>query len=282
MANISILDQVVSHKYDEVGRNRAAISISALEACGRGRPPALRLSAVLARPGVSLIAEVKRRSPSNDAYATDFVAGRLARIYAANGAAAISALADQRFFGGGAEVVHEVVAAAGGSVPVLYKDFVVDPYQVAEARALGADAVLIIVRATDVGALRESISYAAALGMDCVVETFTPEDIHKALVAGARIIGINNRDLATFTVNIERSAWMRAALPPDVLSISESGLSSSDDVRRAGLLGFDAVLIGEAILRASDVAGKVRELSGAGRTVLTEEAGDERAHPPIH
>ena len=264
MSKLTILDELLAHKHEEVCRKRAHRPVGTLEAEGRLRRPPLSLAGVLARPGVSLIAEVKRFSLAKQAYAAEFDAGRLARLYADHGAAAVSVIADERFFGGGADIVGEVAAAVGGAIPVIYKDFVVDPYQVAEAYAVGADAVLIIARAADAVALGESVARTHALGMDCVVEIFTPQDADLALAAGARIIGINNRDLVTSRIDIERSARIRAGLPPDVLSISESGLRSGDDVRRAGLLGFDAVLIGEAILTADDVPGAVRELSRAG------------------
>jgi indole-3-glycerol phosphate synthase len=276
MSKFTILDNVVSHKREEVRRKRQARPVGALEAESRMRRSPLSLAAVLAKPGVSLIAEIKRQSISQQAYAMNFDATRLAQTYSTYGAAAISVLADEQFFGGGPKVVEEVSSAVAGAVPVIYKDFIVDPYQVAEARALGADSVLIIVRAVDAVALRESVSLAHALGMDCVVEVFTPEDAREALGAGARIIGINNRDLSTLRIDIERSASMRAMLPSNVLSVSESGLASADDVRRAGMLGFNAVLIGEAILAAEDVAAKVRELSRAGELVMAQTAVDER------
>ena len=263
---------VNSHKREEVGRKRAHRPINALETTGRTRRSPLSLAAVLAQPGVSLIAEVKRQSLAGRAYRdeSDFHPFQLARTYAENGAAAVSVLVDELFFGGSPKLVEEVNSAVGGVLPVIYKEFIVDPYQVAEAYALGADAVLIIARPpVDAGALRESISHARALGMDAMVEIFTAEGASEALTAGARIIGVNNREYPTFTVDIERFSAIRATLPPDVLSVSETGLKSADDVRRAGQLGFNGVLVGEAILTASDVAGKVRELSGAGKPMLS-------------
>lgn len=263
MDRSTILDRIVVHKREEIARKRAQTPLAALHGRASGRQPPSSLYAALARPGLSVIAEIKRRSPSHAAYATEFSPAELAATYLANGAAAISVLADEAYFGSGADVIAEVVNVVQSARPVIYKDFVIDPYQVVEARALGADAVLIIVRATDVGALSESVACATALGMDCVIEIFVPQDIECALQAGARIIGINNRDLATFAIDMERSARLRTALPPDVLAISESGLACAADVRRAWQFGFDAVLVGEAILGARDVAGKVRELTAA-------------------
>jgi len=267
-----ILNNLISHKREEVDRKRAQRPIGELEAASRTRRPPLCLTAALSRPGVWLIAEVKRQSLMQQAYRTDFEPGRLARIYVENRAVAISILVDEIYFGGSPKVIEEVGAAVGGVIPLIYKEFIIDPYQVAEAYALGADAVLIIARPpTDPVALRECISHAHALGMDSMVEIFTAEGASEALAAGARIIGVNNREYPKTTINIERGGQIRATLPPDALCVSETGLSSIDDVRRAGQLGFNAVLIGEAILTAPDVAGKVRELSDAGRPMLAKE-----------
>jgi indole-3-glycerol phosphate synthase len=267
MPQLTILDSLVQQKREDVRRKREDRPIGKLEAALQTRESPLNLAAVFAGPGVSLIAEIKRQSLAKREYAADFIPSRLAQIYAAHGAAAISVLADERYFGGGPEVVREVCVTVARTVPVIYKDFIIDPYQVAEARELGADAVLIVVRGPDQLALRDSVSYARALNMDVIVEVFTSEDAEQALAAGARIIGINNRDLSTFAIDVERSGRMRAMLPSDVLTVSESGLSSGADVQRAGRLGFNAVLIGEAILSAADVAAKVHELSDAGKII---------------
>jgi indole-3-glycerol phosphate synthase len=262
----SILNDLIAHKHEEVRRKRAERPIAELEAASRGRRPALSLTAVLSRPGVGLVAEVKRQSLTQEAYRADFEPERLARIYEANGAVAVSVLVDEIYFGGSPKLIEEVGAAVGGVLPIIYKEFIIDPYQVAEAYALGADAVLIIARPpTDPGVLRESISAAHALGMDSMVEIFTAQGASEAIFAGARAIGVNNREYPKTTINIERGGEIRATLPLGTLSISETGLKSADDVRRAGQLGFNGVLIGEAILRAEDVARKVRELSEAGR-----------------
>jgi indole-3-glycerol phosphate synthase len=255
-------------KLEEVRRRRAQRSVEALKTAARDRRPRLSLSAALSTPGVALIAEVKRQALSGRQYRaeSDFHPALLARTYVDNGAAAVSVLVDELFFGGNAALLEEVNAAIGGEIPILYKEFIVDPYQVIEACALGADAVLIIARPpVDTVALRESIRQARELGMESMVEIFTVEGAAEALEAGARIIGVNNRDYPTNTVDVERYSSIRSTLPSGVLSVSETGLKSADDVRRARQLGFDGVLIGEAILTASDVGAKVRELSRAGR-----------------
>jgi indole-3-glycerol phosphate synthase len=182
----------------------------------------------------------------------------------ANGAAAISVIADERYFGGGAHIVEDVVMQVAGAVPVLYKDFVLDPWQVAEARAVGADAVMTTARALDIIQLHEILATAAELGMDCVVEIFTERDIALAMIAGARIISINTCDPPTLEIDLDRSTRLRATLPPGTLAISESGLNRGDDTRHARAAGFDAVLVGEAIVTAADIGAKVRELASAG------------------
>lgn len=265
------LDQLIARKQDEVERKRAQRPIHELEAAGAGRRSPLSLAAALSAPGVSLIVDLKRQSFGQQTYRAEFEPARIARICADHGAAAVSVLIDESF-GGSSIVCEEVASSVGGLLPIVYKEFIIDPYQVVEAYALGADAVLIIARPeTDPATLRECIRRADALGMDAMVEIFAAESGRQALAAGARIIGINNRDYPNTTINVERAAAIRGALPPAVLSVSESGLKSAADVRRAGELGYDAVLIGEAILTAPDVASKVRELSEAGRGVSVKK-----------
>lgn len=260
------LNNLISLKREEVKRKRGQRPMGELEAAARGRRPALSLVKALSAPGVSLIAEVKKQSLAQQAYRADFEPSRLARTYCDHGAVAISVLVDEIYFGGSSKVVEEVAGSAGGILPIIYKEFIIDPYQVAEAYALGADAVLIIARPpTDPAVLRESIDYAHSLGMDSMCEIFTEEGAAHAVAAGARAIGVNNREYPKTSINIERGGQIRATLPPDILSVSETGLKTAADMRRAGELGYDAVLIGEAILTSPDVAAKVRELSEAGR-----------------
>jgi indole-3-glycerol phosphate synthase len=267
------LDNLIALKREEVQRKRAERSVSELEAAARGRRRPLSLVAALAAPGVSLITDLKRQSLGQQTYRADFEPAQIARICADNGAAAVSVLIDEIYFGGSPKIMEAVAAAVGGSVPTLYKEFIIDPYQIAEANSLGADAVLIIARPeTDPAALQESIRYAHELGMEAMVEIFAAESGRFALAAGADVIGINNREYPNSTINIERGGRIRATLPPNVLAISESGLKSADDIRHAGELGFDGVLIGEAVLTAPDVANKVHELCEAGRSSVVNKA----------
>jgi indole-3-glycerol phosphate synthase len=257
-----MLDTILAHKPEEVAHRRRAVPLTALRDRAAAARPTRGFRAALARPGLALIAEVKQRSPSRGTFRTGFAPLELARAYAANGARAVSVLADEQFFGGGPEVVRQVANDEAIGLPVLWKDFVIDPYQVHEARAAGADAVLLIVRATAPELFRDLVALARELGLDALVETFVPEEVEQALEAGADLVGINNRDLGTFGVDLGRSARMRALLPAGVVSVSESGLGSRADLLEAERQGFDAVLVGEALLRGADVGARVRELLG--------------------
>jgi indole-3-glycerol phosphate synthase len=257
-----MLDEILSWKKDEVARRRAAVPLPALRAAAAAARPVRPFRAELQRPGLALIAEVKRRSPSRGEFRPSFDPVGLARTYTAAGARAVSVLADEKFFGGGPEVVRRIAADPGVGLPVLWKDFVVDPYQVYEARAAGADAVLLIVRAVQPPLLRGLTALAGELGLAALVEAFLPQEVEQALAAGADIVGINNRDLQTFRVDQGQSRLLRALVPAGVVAVSESGLDSRAAFLQAERDGFDAVLVGEALLRAADVAACVRELLG--------------------
>jgi indole-3-glycerol phosphate synthase len=214
----------------------------------------------LQRSGVALIAECKERSPSGGLLQRPYDPVRLARRFAANGAAAISVLTEPEFFGGSLDHLQAVRAAV--DVPVLCKDFIIDPVQVLSARAAGADAVLLIVGVLDDGALRDLKGLAIRHSMHAVVEVHSEGELERALRADAIIIGINNRDLTQMKTNRDTTIRLRSLIPPGRTVISESGIQSREDVDELGRLGVDAVLVGEALLRATDIDAKVRELSG--------------------
>jgi indole-3-glycerol phosphate synthase len=247
---------------------RAAIEELKASGVGAGLPqsvaaaPAPRdFRQALSRAGVALIAECKERSPSGGLLQRSYDPVQLARRYAANGAAAISVLTEPEFFGGSLDHLQAVRAAV--DVPVLCKDFVIDPIQVLAARAVGADAVLLIVALLDDGALHELQALAASLSIQAVVEVHSEEELDRALQAGAMIIGINNRDLTKMKTDRETTVRLRARIPAGRVVISESGIESREDVDQLRRLGVDAVLVGEALLRAADLEAKVRELSEA-------------------
>ncbi len=219
-------------------------------AAAEASPPAHDFAAALRAPGLGVIAEIKRRSPSVGEIAPDLVPARLANAYAGGGAAAVSVLTESRHFGGSMDDLEEVRRAV--SVPVLCKDFVLHEVQIDQSRAAGADAVLLIVAALEDDALRSLLDRAAAVGMTALVEAHDAGEVRRAVAAGAAVLGINNRDLSTFEVDVETALRLRSLIPEGVISVAESGVRDSDDARRLAAAGFDAILVGRAAAAASD------------------------------
>ena len=259
---MGVLDEIVAHKRSELAAHKAARPIGGLAAACRGLAPALDFESALRPPAgerVRLIAEVKRGSPSRGLFRADLDPVAQARIYAAAGAAAVSVLTDAKYFHGSLDDLAQVCAAV--AVPVLRKDFIVDEYQLWEARAAGAAAVLLIVAALEDAALRDLLHAAKGAGLATLVEVHTAAELDRALRVGAPVIGVNNRDLQTLETSLEPSLALLPQIPPGPLAVSESGLASGADVAAVVAAGAHAVLVGETLLRASDVAGRVRELS---------------------
>ncbi len=247
----SILAEILRHKRAEVDAAVAARPRGELEAAARDAGPVRPFAAALRRPPgapVRVIAEIKRASPSAGAIRAGADPAAIGREYAAAGAAAISVLTDERFFDGHIEFLARVRAAVG--CPLLRKDFIIDAYQVAEARAAGADAILLIVAALEQTQLAELVGEAARLGLDALVEIHSEEEADRALAAGARLIGVNHRDLASFTIDMGLTAALAPRLPADAVLVAESGIRTADDVRRLGDDGAHAVLVGETLMRA--------------------------------
>lgn len=256
----TILDAIVRDKREELARRRRAAPLARLQARCRALPPALDFEAALRPlPGAArLIAEVKKASPSRGVFAEDLDPVGLARSYAAHGADAISVLTDEKYFQGSLGLLEAVRAAV--DVPLLRKDFTLEEYQLWESRAAGADAVLLIVAILDAGLLRDLLQAAKGLGLAALVEAHTAPEVEAALGAGATILGLNNRDLRTFETRIETTLALLPSIPPGPLVVSESGFFTAADVRRVIGAGAHAVLVGEGLVRAADVAAKVREL----------------------
>lgn len=210
--------------------------------------------------GLKLIAELKQASPSQGRLRERFDPAEIARIYAEEGAAAISVLTEERFFRGSLDYLGQVRAVV--NCPLLRKDFLLDEYQIYEARAFDADAVLLIAAILDDGRLKDFQSLAFDLGMDSLVEVHTEAEVDRALRAGARLIGINNRDLATFKTDLETTVRLIRGIPDDRFVVSESGISQRKDIDRLMEAEVDAVLIGETFMKSTDVRAKVRELLG--------------------
>ena len=256
----TILDQIVEWKQGEVAAHRLAEPVAVLQHKASMAPPPRDMVAALARPGVSLIAEVKRASPSKGVLCADLDPPALASAYEAGGAAAISVLTDEHFFQGSLDDLRAVRQQV--HLPVLRKDFVIDPYQIVEARAAGADAVLLIVAVLNDADLASLYRLVRELGMAALVEVHDEAELARALAIGPRIVGINNRDLRTFHVDLETTAQLRTRVPQDVLLVAESGVHTPADVARLSAIDADAMLIGEALVRAPDVGQKIRELLG--------------------
>jgi indole-3-glycerol phosphate synthase len=256
-----ILERILAQKRDEVARRRRETSLAAL----RGRPLHAEArrgfrAALAACPAPAVIAELKRASPSRGLIRAAYDPGTLARAYAAAGAAALSVLTDGPFFGG--ELEHLAAARAVSGLPCLRKDFLVDAYQVEEARAWGADAVLLIVAATPEKRRGELLAAAAEAGLDVLVEVHDERELAWAAAAGATLIGVNNRDLATFRVTLETTERLARMAPAGALLVAESGLRSPADVRRMVEAGAHAVLIGEALMERPDPGAALVELLG--------------------
>ncbi|HVV48160.1 MAG TPA: indole-3-glycerol phosphate synthase TrpC [Polyangia bacterium] len=256
-----ILDDILARTRLDVAERKRQRPIAALEAEAARRPPARSLARALRQPGrIACLAEFKRRSPSAGWIAEQAVPAELARAYAAGGAAAMSVLTDGPFFGGGLDDLAAARAAA--ELPILRKDFVVDRYQVVEARAAGADAVLLIVAALADAALAALLAAAREAGLEALVEAHDAGEVARAVAAGAAIVGINNRDLRTFTVDRELAARLRPRVPPDRVVVAESGIRDAADVARLRAAGVDAILVGETLMRAPDPAAALRALLG--------------------
>jgi indole-3-glycerol phosphate synthase len=253
------LDKIVAEKLKEVERRQKAFPLPELRAAIMERPAPLDLAAAISGENLRLIAEVKRASPSRGVIRADLDPVKLASSYARGGAAAISVLTESRYFGGSREDLEAIKRALPG-IPLLRKDFILKPYQVFESCAWGADAMLLIVVILDDNELEELLSLSHALGMQCLVEVHNRNELERALACDARIIGINNRDLDTMTVDINITRQLRPPIPRGRIVVSESGIKGRDEVQKLKEWKVNAMLVGEALVTADDVAAKIKEL----------------------
>jgi indole-3-glycerol phosphate synthase len=258
------LARIVEVKREHVAACRAARPEAALrEALAAAPPPrgfARALAATAAAGRLALIAEIKRASPSKGLIRADFDPAMLARAYRDGGASCLSVLTDAPFFQGADR--HLAAARAAVELPVLRKDFTIDPYQVLEARALGADCVLLIMACLDDGLARELLTLAHELGLDVLVEAHDAAELDRALALGPRLVGINNRDLKTLRIDLATTEALAPRLPPEVLLVAESGLERHADLVRMRRAGARAFLVGESLMRQPDVTGATRSLLG--------------------
>ncbi len=259
----TILDQIIDVKRVELERRQREEPLAALEGRIAGLPAPLNFSGCIWGPGVRLIAEAKKASPSRGLLIADYDPAALAAIYARNGATAISVLTEVEHFQGSLEHLRQVASAVHGKgLPVLRKDFLFDPYQVYEARAYGADAILLIVAMLERQRLADLLKVARSLWLQCLVEVHSEDELEIALDAGAEVIGINHRDLTTFHTDSALTQRLRPLIPQGKVVVAESGISSREDVERLKQAKVNAVLVGEALVTAPDVGAKVRELAG--------------------
>ncbi len=261
-----ILDEIVANKEVEIAVNKRRVPLEGLISLAAAQKPPLDFAAALrGEHRTVIIAEVKQASPSKGIIRADFDPAEIALAYAANGATAISVLTDEKYFRGKLHyLLYIKTELLGRPVPVMRKDFIIDPYQVCESRAYGADAILLIVAILTPRKLKQLLSLARKLGMACLVEAHNKGEVRIAVDSGARIIGINNRDLTTMKTDIVTTARLRPLIPQDRIVVSESGISDRQDVLRMQALGVDAVLVGEALMAAPDIAARLKELDGQG------------------
>ncbi len=256
-----ILDEIVAHKRCEVRQLKSKRPLADLQRQVSHLPPPRPFRKALTRPErLSLIAELKKASPSRGILREDFNPGDIASIYARTGADALSVLTDQDYFQGKLSYLQEAREASG--LPVLRKDFIIDPYQVYEARAAGADAVLLIVRALEESSLKELHALVEELELVSLVEVHSEDELVRALDIGATIVGINNRDLSTFTIHLDTTLKLRSLIPEGVTVVSESGIKTAQDIERLKAAHVDALLIGEAFMEAGNLSQAVVQFLG--------------------
>ena len=256
-----ILEQIIADNLAELESRKRAFPVEELQRVILEQQPPLDFASALRGDDIQLIAEVKRASPSRGVIRPDFCAVEIARTYADSGASAISVLTEARHFQGSLNHLKDIRSAlANRSTPLLRKDFLQDTYQVYESRAYGADCVLLIVTIMTPQRLVELMELSHGLGMDCLVEVHSEAELNTALESGARIMGINNRDLRTFDVDLAVTERLRPLIPADRIVVSESGIRSRKDIEKLREWGVDAVLIGEAFMCATDIAARIKEL----------------------
>jgi indole-3-glycerol phosphate synthase len=257
-----VLERICAGKRDEVARAKASLGFADIERAARSALPprgflaALKFAVAAGRYG--LIAEIKRSSPSKGMIRADFDPEALARAYAAGGATCLSVLTDEPHFSGRAEYL--VAARAACALPVLRKDFMLDPYQIFESRALGADCVLLIMAALDDGAAAALEASALELGMDVLIEVHDRAELERALRLRSPLLGINNRNLKNLSVDLATTETLAAMVPADRVLVSESGIHKPDDLKRLGRAGANCFLVGESLMRQEDVAAATRAL----------------------
>lgn len=258
---MTILDEIYKYKLSEVKVNKRRVSIETLKEQCRKMPCARSFGTALkSATNIRIIAEIKKASPSLGIIREDFNPVEIARIYENNGASAISVLTDEKFFQGSLSYLTGVKNSV--NLPILRKDFIIDPYQIYEARSAGADAILLIAALLSSEEMQYYLDLAYELGMECLVEIHSENELEKVLKTSARIIGINNRDLATFKTSLEITHKLRPMIPAEKIVVSESGIKSRREVDKLIKEGIDAILVGETLMKSDNIAAQLKALLG--------------------
>ncbi|MEW5995714.1 MAG: indole-3-glycerol phosphate synthase TrpC [Candidatus Zixiibacteriota bacterium] len=256
-----MLAEIVAHKRKLLAESPRRMTTAEMLKRIEGLPPVIGLkSSISSELSVSIIAEIKRRSPSKGQLARQVDVAATARTYEAAGARGISVLTDERYFAGSPDDLKQARTAT--RLPIVRKDFIVDEYQVYESRLIGADVILLIVAALEIDALRRLHAVAQGLGMEVLVEIHNEKELRSAVDSGVELIGINNRNLTTFDVSLETTERLCPLIPDGVVCIAESGIHTREDMQRMEAAGVDAVLVGESLMVADDPAEKIRQLLG--------------------
>ena len=256
-----ILDDIIANKREELAEAKRSVALSDIKARIHDAGPTRGFGRALAKgTDIRLIAEVKKASPSKGVIREDFDPVAIAAQYEESGAACISVLTEKKYFQGSLDYLGQIRKSVG--LPLLRKDFIIDEYQIHEARVCGADAVLLIAACLDKSQLQDYLGIAAQAGLDVLVEAHTYKELDKSLSAGALLVGINNRDLATFTVNLQTTLDLMKDIPAGRTIVSESGIKTREDVVRLQQAGVNAILVGESLMREKDISKKVKELLG--------------------
>jgi len=253
---MSILEDILKNKKEEVEKRKREVPVSSLQIQSRSRKNCFKEA--LLKKGLSIIAEMKKKSPSAGIFKGSFNPQSRARLYQTNGARAISILTDKKFFGGTNDHLKEVRRCV--NLPLLRKDFIIDEYQIHETAAIGANAILLIVRILEKSHLKELMRMAKSHNLDCLVEVHSAFEMETALKVGADIIGIHNRNLDTLEIDLNTSLTLRPLIPHNCLAISESGIRNVDHVKCMVNVGFDAILVGEALMKSNDSGVTLEQL----------------------
>lgn len=258
---MNILNDIYQYKLGEVEKNKKCTPLATLEKRIQKRGDTKSFSRALkSDANISIIAEIKKASPSAGIIRNDFKPIEIARLYKQGGAAAISVLTDEKYFQGNLSYMTDVKESV--DLPVLRKDFIIDPYQIYEARSAGADAILLIAALLSENEIQNLLNQAKELEMDCLVEVHTESELQKVLQTSAGIIGINNRDLATFTISLETTFRLRPMIPDGKIIVSESGIKSRAEILRLFNNGVNAILVGETLMKSNNIPATLHELLG--------------------